>query len=581
MNLPEGFAERMRGLLQGEYDAFEKALLSEKSAGLRVNRLKRRAGTEAFLRSRFSLKEVPWCANGFFYQEEERPGKCALHEAGAYYIQEPSAMSAAELLFADRPYRETETRVLGGCLPCKEENLARQSEADEKALRVLDLCAAPGGKSTQIASHMQGKGLLWSNEIHPSRAKILSQNLERMGAVNVIVSCEEPEALAARLPGFFDRVLVDAPCSGEGMFRKSEEAINGWSLENIRLCAARQKEILRAADRLLAPGGFLVYSTCTFAPEEDEQTAEWLMDTFGYELLDLRKIPVPGRSGAFGDFFAEGFPEAALFQDGEEDAPEHRLFQKAGDRSAELCKCFRLFPHRLSGEGHFVAVFQKPGSVPGEEKAFLRGNDLISAKEGDPFAGNGKNRKELQGGKAKEDLRAAKKPRGKDVRTDLIRFLSEEIFREEAKKPLSLQAQDPVNGQQAEELPEHFWPVADPVLDRLLPFGDTWYLLPKEAPDLAGLRILRPGLELAVKKGDRFEPSHALALALGETDVCHFVTLSESDPRSSAFFRGEGFLFEGEKGWYLICIEGYSAGWGKCDGRQMKNHLPKGLRKEV
>lgn len=472
MNLPEGFSERMRALLGEEYDAFEQALLSEKSSALRVNRLKRRAGSEAFLRERFSLSEVPWCADGFLYREEERPGKCALHEAGAYYIQEPSAMSAAELLFAGQ-----------ACLG-----------AGGKALRVLDLCAAPGGKSTQIASHMQGKGLLWSNEIIPARAKILSQNVERMGIPNAIVSCEAPETLAARLPGFFDRVLVDAPCSGEGMFRKSEEALTGWSLENIQLCAARQKDILRAADQLLAPGGLLVYSTCTFAPEEDEQTAKWLMDTLGYTLLDLRNVPVPGRAGSFGDFFAEG----------------------VSSENPELCKCFRLFPHRLTGEGHFAAVFLKPGD-PAENKK---------------TSGSRKNPEEKE----------------------LVRFLSTEIL-----------AENPILEQEV----------------RLLPFGSTWYSCPAGAPDLSGLRILRPGLELAEKKGNRFEPAHALALALGQQDVCHSVNISEADPKAAAFFRGEGFPFEGEKGWYLICVEGYSAGWGKCDGRQMKNHLPKGLRREV
>ena len=515
MNLPEGFSERMRALLGEEYDAFEQALLSEKSSALRVNRLKRRAGSEAFLRERFSLSEVPWCADGFLYREEERPGKCALHEAGAYYIQEPSAMSAAELLFAGQ-----------ACLG-----------AGGKALRVLDLCAAPGGKSTQIASHMQGKGLLWSNEIIPSRAKILSQNVERMGIPNAIVSCEAPEALAARLPGFFDRVLVDAPCSGEGMFRKSEEALTGWSLENIQLCAARQKDILRAADQLLAPGGLLVYSTCTFAPEEDEQTAKWLMDTLGYTLLDLRNVPVPGRAGSFGDFFAEG----------------------VSSENPELCKCFRLFPHRLTGEGHFAAVFLKPGD-PAEN------GNISDASPESKEADGGKPRKGTADARKKEGKKTAGNRKNPEAE-ELVRFLNSEIL-----------AETPINFLNTEILAEN------PILEqevRLLPFGSTWYSCPAGAPDLSGLRILRPGLELAEKKGNRFEPAHALALALGQQDVCHFVNISEADPKAAAFFRGEGFPFEGEKGWYLICVEGYSAGWGKCDGRQMKNHLPKGLRREV
>ncbi|MBR1813844.1 MAG: RsmF rRNA methyltransferase first C-terminal domain-containing protein [Lachnospiraceae bacterium] len=548
MNLPEGFSERMRALLGEEYDAFEQALLSEKSSALRVNRLKRRAGSEAFLRERFSLSEVPWCADGFLYREEERPGKCALHEAGAYYIQEPSAMSAAELLFAGQ-----------ACLG-----------AGGKALRVLDLCAAPGGKSTQIASHMKGKGLLWSNEIIPSRAKILSQNVERMGIPNAIVSCEAPEALAARLPGFFDRVLVDAPCSGEGMFRKSEEALTGWSLENIQLCAARQKDILRAADQLLAPGGLLVYSTCTFAPEEDEQTAKWLMDTLGYELLDLRNVPVPGREGSFGDFFAEGFPKAVrIAERGLSETEDRFLSEGVSSENPELRKCFRLFPHRLTGEGHFAAVFLKPGD-PAESRdlayTYAEGRSFSYAYAESGETVGGKPRKGTADARKKEGKKAAGNRKNPEAE-ELVRFLKSEIL-----------AETPINFLNTEILAEN------PILEqevRLLPFGSTWYSCPAGAPDLSGLRILRPGLELAEKKGTRFEPAHALALALGQQDVCHSVNISEADPRAAAFFRGEGFPFEGEKGWYLICVEGYSAGWGKCDGRQMKNHLPKGLRREV
>ena len=240
MNLPDAFLTRMKETLGPEYEAFLESYETGRYQGLRVNELK--ISREEFGKlqgesddSGFHLESIPWCPTGFYYPEEERPGRHVWHEAGLYYIQEPSAMSAAELL---------------------------QAQPGE---RVLDLCAAPGGKSSQLASAMQGQGLLVVNEIHPARAKILSQNMERMGVPNVLVCNETPARLADRLPGYFDRILCDAPCSGEGMFRKDEEAIHQWSPEHVTMCADRQLSILMEAEKMLKPGGRLVYSTCTFA----------------------------------------------------------------------------------------------------------------------------------------------------------------------------------------------------------------------------------------------------------------------------------------------------------------------------
>ena len=220
MNLPEPFLKRMKQTLGEDFDAFLKSYEEGRYQGLRVNELK--ISRDDFLKlSGFSLEQVPWCGNGFYYKEEERPGRHVWHEAGMYYIQEPSAMSAAELL---------------------------QAKPGE---RVLDLCAAPGGKSSQLASAMKGEGLLVVNEIHPARAKILSQNMERMGVRNVLVCSETPARLADRFEGFFDRILCDAPCSGEGMFRKDENAVAEWSTEHVKMCADRQFSILLEAQRML------------------------------------------------------------------------------------------------------------------------------------------------------------------------------------------------------------------------------------------------------------------------------------------------------------------------------------------
>ena len=244
---PIAFLERMQAMLREDYPAFlAHFALGTRYHGLRVNPLK--LSPSEFLsrhRSLFSdqsLAPVPWTPEGFYYDEQDRPGKSPLHEAGIYYIQEPSAMSAAQAV----------------TLPDKAHPL------------VLDLCAAPGGKSTQLAGKMMGEGLLVANEIVSSRAKILSQNIERLGISNALVLNETPDRLAERFPDTFDCILVDAPCSGEGMYRKNDIALTEWSSGNVKMCAERQARILDAAAQMLAPGGRLVYSTCTFAPDEDE-----------------------------------------------------------------------------------------------------------------------------------------------------------------------------------------------------------------------------------------------------------------------------------------------------------------------
>ena len=232
--LPAAFLERMKRLLGNEYADFLSSYERPRNTGLRLNP-KKRADV-----SQFITAPIAWEPNGFYQNTDTRPGLSALHEAGAYYLQEPSAMAPARRLNA------------------------------QPGEVVLDLCAAPGGKSTQIAASMDGQGLLVCNEIHPKRARILSSNIERMGVGNALVLNEHPAKLAERFPEFFDRILVDAPCSGEGMFRKEDAAIADWSEETVAMCAARQSEILCSAAKMLKPGGRLVYSTCTFSPEENE-----------------------------------------------------------------------------------------------------------------------------------------------------------------------------------------------------------------------------------------------------------------------------------------------------------------------
>ena len=293
--LPEAFLQRMEAQLGSEYPAFLESLERPRAVALRFNPMKGERPVLPFVGA-----PVPWEPAGFYYDPETRPGLHVYHEAGVYYLQEASAMAPVALL-------------------------------DPKpGERVCDLCAAPGGKTTQIAGRMLGQGFLVCNEINPKRAKILSRNIERMGVANALVTNEHPETLASRFPGFFDRVLVDAPCSGEGMFRKEEAAVTDWSQETVQMCARRQREILDSAARLVRPGGRLVYSTCTFAPEEDEETVAAFLE-------------------AHPDFTPEPV-EAPWFVPGENAS-------------------YRMWPHKLLGEGHFAAVLRKTQGESGEVPA--------------------------------------------------------------------------------------------------------------------------------------------------------------------------------------------------------------------
>ena len=288
--LPEAFLDRMKHQLGDEYEDFLTSLERPRAVALRFNPLKGEAPSLPFVQ-----ENVPWEPNGFYYDPETRPGLHVYHEAGVYYLQEASAMAPVCLL---------------------------DPQPGEK---VCDLCAAPGGKTTQIAGRMMGEGFLLCNEINPKRSKILSRNIERMAVPNALVTNEHPAVLADRFPGFFDRVLVDAPCSGEGMFRKEEAAVTDWSQETVEMCARRQAEILHSAAQMVRPGGRLVYSTCTFAPEEDEQAVE-----------------------AFLQSHPEFEPEVL-------DAPWFVPVANGGHR---------MWPHKLLGEGHFAAVLKK---TAGEE----------------------------------------------------------------------------------------------------------------------------------------------------------------------------------------------------------------------
>ena len=324
-----------------------------------------------------SDKKVSWADEAYYFDENVRPGKHPYHEMGLYYIQEPSAMSAAALL------------------------------APKPGMRVLDLCAAPGGKSTQLATYLGDSGLLVSNEINTQRSRILSQNIERMGIKNAIVTNEDSFVLVSHFPGFFNAIQVDAPCSGEGMFRKLPEAIEQWSMENVAICAARQKEILDNAAVMLKPGGTIVYSTCTFSKEENEDVIE---------------------------YFLERHPDFTLEE------------------------MERFWPHKVDGEGHFVAKLVRRGCVDTDLKA-----DRKTKKNK-----NSKNRKnETKPALTKENMKL------------LSEFLDETISEDMAAWIKN---------------------------SRLVMFGEQLYRLSDMEVDIKGLKVQRAGLHIGEFKKQRFEP---------------------------------------------------------------------------
>ena len=297
MHLPEKFTERMKGLLGEQYEDFAASYEREPRRGIRINALKLSAERVAELG--MALDSVPFAPEGFAVADDEiKLGNTPWHHAGAYYVQEPSAMSAVTAL----------------------EPLPGE--------RVLDMCAAPGGKSTQIAARLCGSGLLWSNEYVRTRAQALISNIERMGVRNAVVSSLHPDRIAEGLEGWFDRVLVDAPCSGEGMFRRDEQAIVEWSQEHAQACAARQAGILDSAARCVAEGGVLVYSTCTFSPEENELTVA----AFLQRHPDFCIEPITAQFGR------EGIATAGC-----DTAMTRRIYPMDG------------------GEGHFVARMRRMG----------------------------------------------------------------------------------------------------------------------------------------------------------------------------------------------------------------------------
>jgi 16S rRNA C967 or C1407 C5-methylase (RsmB/RsmF family)/NOL1/NOP2/fmu family ribosome biogenesis protein len=428
--LPPAFLKVMRAQLGAEFDAFQASYAENSVHGLRVNPAKCSLD-ELGRRTGWNLEPIPWCSTGAYVDPTVRPGAHPYYAAGLYYLQEPSAMAVIEL---------------AGIVPGQ---------------TVLDLAAAPGGKSTQIASAIGDDGLLVANEILPARIKPLGENLERWGATRAVIANADPSRLA-RIGPAFDRVIVDAPCSGEGLFRRDPSARAEWSPARVAGSAGRQREILTVALDLVRPGGALVYSTCTFNEQENEDVIEAMLSIrFDYR-VDAR---------------------------------------------------LRLWPHKVRAEGHAITRLVRTGDAPAPGVA-------PGANEGDP-----------------------------DALQEWRDFVGVAFERD----PFAV-------------MPGAWrWQ------------GDRLMRATGHELDLSEVSVVRDGLWAGERKPGRFEPSHALALAIPAEIARNRLDLDASGARR--WIAGEPVSADGAPGWVLVTVDGFPLGWGKRTGATVKNHYPKGLRR--
>ena len=464
IQFPEKFQERMQKMLgDEEYAEFLKSYDLPFHNGLRINTWKTKP-QELLQRMGVDLKQVPWNETGFYLENKKQFSKHPYYQGGLYYIQEASAMLPAKLVNA------------------------------QPGEKILDMCAAPGGKSTAIGAALKGEGLLISNDISKSRAKALLRNLEGFGIINSIVVSEYPEKLSRYFPEFFDKVLIDAPCSGEGMFHKEPSMTESWLRMGPEEYHKLQMEILTYGAKMVRPGGKLIYSTCTFSPEENEQTIEFLLQEYPqFKICDIK-----GYEG-----FSDGILKASL------------------SGNEQLKKTIRIFPHKMEGEGHFIALLKK------EEEAV---SENLKEKEK-----NNRNKNEKE----------------KRLPDELTEFLKN-VKRKFDSSRIDMR-------------------------------GENVYYMPEGLPKLNGVRFLRSGLLLGELKKRRFEPSQALAMNLKKEEYENVLDFSVDDERIIKYLKGETLEVEDlvsskEKGWYLVCVDGYPLGFGKLSGQMLKNKYLPGWR---
>ncbi|MCR5432028.1 MAG: RsmB/NOP family class I SAM-dependent RNA methyltransferase [Lachnospiraceae bacterium] len=487
----------MSRLLGAEYDEFLDSYDDEPASGLRVNTGK--IDPAKFQKIFKSLEPVPWAEGGFYVSTDEgetTPSKHPYYFAGLYYLQEPSAMAPGALL-----------PLTGGC-------------------KVLDLCAAPGGKSTQIGARLAGKGILVSNDISASRARALLKNIELFGIGNVLILSESPDKLASVFAGYFDRIIIDAPCSGEGMFRKVHAVAKNWEQYGSGYYADLQKQILPKAIEMLAPGGVMIYSTCTFSPLEDEETLKFILDNYP----DMHVIPFPEAERLFGEVG----------------------FVRAGNNDkypAEISNAARLFPHKIKGEGHFVALLQKEWTL-GDGGC---GPSCEGMTPNPRPQGTMTPNPRPQGTTFVNRYDAAIRKKHRDIPDSAFDFFEKIGF----------------------EIPA----------DRLYVKSGFVSLDPEPQIPYGAekLRTLRRGLLLGEIKKDRFEPSQALACAMPIGAYENTVDFPSDSDEVIRYLKCETITVEGknaeaEDGYVLVCTDGFPLGWARKKGDTLKNRYLPGWR---
>ncbi len=511
--LPDSFLENMKRLFaefgkMDELDAFIRSFSMEPKRGIRINSLKVALGREAeeVLAQSVpgALTKVPWSNDGFYIPDESAPGKHPFYLAGLYYLQEPSAMLPAAVLDA------------------------------KPGEHILDLCAAPGGKTVKIAADMRGEGILISNDINETRVKALVRNVELAGCVNCVVLNESPERLAQKLPGYFDKILLDAPCSGEGMFRRDPDAVASWKKYGGDTCVKMQREILTSADLLLKPGGILVYSTCTFSARENEE----MIEGFLREHPDYTVLPIGPFQGV----------DTGL------------------SKTETLRRTGRIFPYKADGEGHFCAKIQK-----GEAPSDVRGC-------GESFGGDRK--------MVRSTITKSRKRIESPSQPNMYAFSDEEFkkaFREFSQDVLTSECVDAV----MDAADRHIHIIQGHV-----------YTLPEPIPSLDGLKIAKKGLylgdlKIAKRAQILFEPSHSFLLSRKRSELKRCLSFSAQDPTLLRYLKGET-IFHPDIGtpdsgceeaspsarFVAVCAEGYPVGWGKqMSGSMIKNLYPQGWRR--
>ncbi len=453
MNLPEQFLDNMKNLLKEDYEDYIKSLSKPKYMGIRINNQKI-SDEDFFNLIGTTLKKIPWSTSGYYIDTKEDFSKSPYYDAGLYYIQEPSAMSVASLL------------------PLDEDDF------------VLDLCSAPGGKATAIADRLKGTGYLVANDISPSRCKSLIKNIEMMGITNYTVTSDTHKNLEKVFINFFDKVIVDAPCSGEGMFKTDATAKQEWTIDTNEQFMEIQLDILNSAKNMLKKDGIISYSTCTFSVIENEH----VIDEFLSENPDFSILPIDNEKYGFSNGLLEN------------------------PMNSDVNKATRIFPHKVDGEGHFLCLLKRNGEH----------TDLQSQSE--------KENKTL---------------------SEMIK-----LYRAFEKQYMNISFDG-----------------------KFVQHEDSLFLVNDKLIDLKKTRIMRSGFLLGDIKNNKFKPSQNLASALNATTFKNCVNLKKDDPTVSKYLKGETIMQLCEDGFVLICIEGFSLGFGISKDNKIKNKVGKSMLK--